>query len=242
MVFIAVSMDRLEIIPVSLFLSFMTQLPAAYLHFKKNYVKIRLGLLLGFATIPGVVLGVLIGVQTQDSLAYGSFAVLLFATAFKMTYDMYKKKFDSEQPDKDYSNKQVVGLCGLSVITGMVSAFFGVGGGIVTVPVLIYLLGLYPRRAIGTSAFMIVMTSITGFICYYILTLGDFEVFGTALRTVPSIEFELALILGLVVFIGAYLGSSWGLKELKTKNVQMVFIIIIFFVGIQLMLKSLGIL
>ena len=220
MVFLAVSLQRLEIIPISLFLSLMTQLPAAYTHFKKNYVKIKLGVLLGCATFPGVIIGVLLGIRTQDSLAYGSFSILLFITAIKMFYDLYKKKFDEELPDREYSIKQVALVCVLSICTGMVSSFFGVGGGIVTVPLLIYILGIYPRRAIGTSAFMIVLTSFVGVLCYYFLSLGSVEIFDLALRSVPTFQIELALILGAIVFVGAYLGSSWGLKSLKTKRAR----------------------
>lgn len=240
MVFIAVSMDRLEIIPVSLFLSFMTQLPAAYTHYKKGFVRIRLGLLLMLATIPGVVIGVLIGIRSSDLLAYSSFAILLFIAAIKMTYDLYKKKFDKVTNDKEFSNESILIAFLISIVTGIVSAFFGVGGGIVTVPLLIYLLGIYPRRAIGTSAFMIVFTSIIGFICYSMLSFNLISISGLAVRDVPPIPFYLAMILGIFVLIGAYLGSNWGLKSLKTKNVQIIFVVIIFIVGVQLLFKAFG--
>jgi uncharacterized membrane protein YfcA len=240
MVFVATSMNRLEIIPVSLFLSLMTQLPAAYTHFKKELVNIKLGLILGAATIPGVVLGVLIGTITTDVYAYCLFSLLLFITGIRMLIDIHNKKFDKMTTDRDYSTTQFVGVCFISIGTGVVSAFFGVGGGIITVPVLIYLLGMYPRRAIGTSALMIVFTSMVGFICYSLLAFDAITLPGFAVRSVPDLQFDLAIILGLVVLIGAYLGSSWGLKSLKTKNVQTIFIIIVFIAGFQLLLRALG--
>jgi uncharacterized membrane protein YfcA len=88
---------------------------------------------------------------------------------------------------------------------------------------------------------MIVLTSIVGVLCYNLLSQGSVEIFGLALRSVPAFQIELALILGVIVFVGAYLGSSWGLKALKTKNVQMIFIVIIFIVGVQMLLRSHGI-
>ena len=142
MVFIAFTMKRLEIIPVSLFLSFMTQLPAAYTHYKKGLVRFKLGFLLVIATIPGVMLGVLIGIRTTDFLAYTAFAVLLFIAAIKMIYDIYKKKFDDlSTKDKDYSNSKLIAVFFISIVTGIVSAFFGVGGGIVTVVILLVVSG-----------------------------------------------------------------------------------------------------
>ena len=240
MVLIAITMERLEIIPVSLFLSFMTQLPAAYTHYKKGFVKVKLGLLVGVATIPGIVFGVLLGVRVTDVLAYCMFSILMFITGTKMVYDLYKKKFNLEGSDKEYSMNRLGAVLLISVGTGMVAAFFGVGGGIIAVPVLLYILGLYPRRAIGTSALMIVVTSSIAFLCYTLLSLGSFDIAGITFRKVPPINFDLALILGGVVLIGAYLGSSWGLKSLKTKSIQIIFVIIIFIVGIQMLLKSLG--
>jgi len=157
-----------------------------------------------------------------------------------MLYDVYKRKFDNITEDSPYSNTQLIAVFFISIGTGIVSAFFGVGGGIITVPVLIYLLGIYPRRAIGTSAFMILLTSTVGFVCYYLLSLDILTLPGVSLRSVPYIHFDTAIILGIIVFIGAYLGSSWGLRSLKTRNVQMIFIVIVFFVGVQLLLRVMG--
>lgn len=243
MVLIATSMGRLEIIPVSLFLAFMTQVPAAYAHYRKNFVDVKLGLILAPITLPGVVIGALLGLRATDVATYCLFAILMFFTGGKMFIDLYNKKFDKEDPGLEndtYSKSRLIIVCFISLGTGMVAAFFGVGGGIITVPVLLYILDLYPRRAIGTSAFIIIFTSIIGFICYGLLSLGYLTDTGLGFRSVPPIQFELAIILGIVVLVGAYFGSSWGLKSLKTKSIQIVFIAVIFFVGIQLMLRSLG--
>jgi uncharacterized membrane protein YfcA len=240
MVFVAAAMQRLEIIPVSLLLSGLTQLPAAYTHDKHDYLKPQLGLLLALATIPGVLIGALIGIQADDVMVYSLFALLMIIAGIKMMVDLYNNKFDRKDKKTSYSTSRVIIVFFISMGTGIVSAFFGVGGGIITVPVLIYVLGLYPRRAIGTSAFMIVITSMVGFLCYIALSSYSIQMFGVTLRTIPPIHYELALILGPVVLIGAYLGSSWGLKSLKTKSVQSIFIIVIFIVAVQLLLKSLG--
>lgn len=240
MVFIATSMERLEIIPISLFLSFMTQLPAVYTHYKRDFVKFKLGISLGLATVPGVILGVFFGLRSGDALVYGLFALLLFFTAGKMIYDTHKNKFNHNVIDSDSSTNQVLIVLFISILTGLVSAFFGIGGGLITVPVLIYILGIYPRRAMGTSALIIVITSITGFICYSLLSLECCQLSNFFGRSVPTIDYSLAIMLGIVVMIGAYIGSSWGLKSLKTKSIQMIFIVIIFIVGVQMFLRALG--
>jgi uncharacterized membrane protein YfcA len=88
---------------------------------------------------------------------------------------------------------------------------------------------------------MILFTSISGFLCYILLSTGSLEVLGTTFRDVPPINFDLAIIFGLTVLIGGYLGSHWGLKSLKTRNVQMIFIAIIIIVGFQLLLRVAGV-
>ena len=240
MVFIATGLGRLEIIPVSLFLSFMTQLPACYAHYKKDLVKFKLGLTLALATAPGVVIGVLIGLRTTDTMTFCLFAILMFGAGIKMLNDVYKRKLDKNDDCEEYPTHKLIAAFVLSISTGIVSSFFGIGGGIITVPVLIYVLGLHTRRAIGTSALMILFTSSIGFFFYNLLAFDQLQLTGVSVRSVPPIQYELAIILGLVVLIGAYLGSSWGLKWLKTRNIQVIFIIIVFIIGIQLLLRALG--
>jgi hypothetical protein len=240
LLFVATSMDRLEIIPVSLFLVLMTQLPAWYAHHKKGLVKWKLGLQLALATTPGVVIGLVIGIRTTDTMTFSLFSILMFATGIKMLNDVYKRKLDNIDDSEEYTKQKLIAAFVISIGTGIVSSFFGVGGGIITVPVLIYVLGLHTRRAIGTSAMMILFTSSIGFVCYNLLAYDQLQLTGVGVRSVPPIQYELAVILGLVVLIGAYLGSAWGLRSLKTRNIQVIFIIIVFVVGIQLLLRALG--
>lgn len=52
------------------------------------------------------------------------------------------------------------GLVGVGVFAGVMSGLLGVGGGIVTVPMLIILFSVDPHRAVGTSLAAIVPTAI----------------------------------------------------------------------------------
>ena len=57
-------------------------------------------------------------------------------------------------------------LLGIGLIAGLFSALFGVGGGIVIVPLLILLLGFESRVATGTSLAAIGITALAGTILY----------------------------------------------------------------------------
>ena len=57
-------------------------------------------------------------------------------------------------------------LIGIGLVAGLFSALFGVGGGIVIVPLLILLAGLEARSATGTSLAAIGITALAGTVLY----------------------------------------------------------------------------
>ena len=57
-------------------------------------------------------------------------------------------------------------LLGIGLVAGLFSALFGVGGGIVIVPLLILLLGFQSRVATGTSLAAIGITALAGTVLY----------------------------------------------------------------------------
>lgn len=54
----------------------------------------------------------------------------------------------------------VAGLVGVGLFAGVMGGLLGVGGGIVTVPMLVLFFHVEPQRAIGTSLLVIVPTAI----------------------------------------------------------------------------------
>jgi len=59
-----------------------------------------------------------------------------------------------------------VKLVGIGLVSGFFGALFGVGGGIVIVPLLVLLLALNQRRASATSLAAILLSSIAGAVTY----------------------------------------------------------------------------
>ena len=57
-------------------------------------------------------------------------------------------------------------LLGIGLVAGLFSALFGVGGGIVLVPLLILAMGMESRAASGTSLAAIGITALAGSILY----------------------------------------------------------------------------
>jgi uncharacterized membrane protein YfcA len=64
-------------------------------------------------------------------------------------------------------------LLGIGVVVGFISSFFGIGGGIVMVPVMILLLRVPPHIATATSSFAILLTSPAGVLTHFFLERAD---------------------------------------------------------------------
>jgi uncharacterized membrane protein YfcA len=104
----------------------------------------------------------------------------------------------------------------------------GIGGGLLNVPLLVYALGRRTRLAIGTSSLLIIPTAAVGFVAYLVEPLAH----GGGVAAAP--EFLLIPLLVPVVFVGAYLGSRWGLRRLKTRSVALIFIAVVFVAAVKL--------
>ena len=112
-----------------------------------------------------------------------------------------------------YSVNLVVGLP-LSALSGLMAGLLGIGGGVIKVPLMILLLGVPIKVAVGTSCFMVGLTALFGFWGHFFS--GHFEL-------------KIALILALVVFAGAQAGSRLSIKadKILLKKIYATFLFLI---------------
>ena len=114
----------------------------------------------------------------------------------------------------------------VTVITGMVvgvmSALFGVGGGILMVPYMVLVLGLTQHVAEGTSLLVIVPTALAGAIAH--ARRGYVDVRGVGMLAVGGI-------------VGATVGALIGL-ELNGDVLRRMFALLVAFVGCRLILDG----
>lgn len=107
-------------------------------------------------------------------------------------------------------------LVAVGVIVGLLSGMFGIGGGTVIVPALVWL-GLSQRNAAATSTLAIVPTSISGVISY---ATGD------------HVDWLAAALLFCGMFIGGQIGS-WLLSRLPELALRWIFVAFLVFVVIN---------
>lgn len=101
------------------------------------------------------------------------------------------------------------GLLLLGLAVGVSSGLFGIGGGIIILPAMVYLLGYSTRIAAGTSLFAVVLPSLTGVLSYAIE---------------GNVNLLMAVLLAAGSIVGAPIGS-WLLTVLSQRVVRWGFIV-----------------
>ncbi|MCS7006621.1 MAG: sulfite exporter TauE/SafE family protein [Thermoleophilia bacterium] len=114
---------------------------------------------------------------------------------------------------------QAAKLAGIAVVAGLFSALFGVGGGIVAVPLLILALGLPERVATATSLGAIVITALAGVLVY-------------GLRGEVNVGY--AALVGLPAVAGALVGSSLQ-QRVRGRTLAYAFAALLVAVGVWLL-------
>jgi uncharacterized protein len=111
-----------------------------------------------------------------------------------------------------------VRLLAIGLLAGLFSALFGVGGGIVIVPLLVLLAGFQERPATGTSLAAIGITALAGSILY------GFE---------GNVQVEYAALVGLPAAAGAVAGASLQ-QRVSVRRLTFAFAALLAGVGIWL--------
>ncbi len=108
----------------------------------------------------------------------------------------------------------------IGLASGVASGLFGVGGGIVMVPAMVYFLTMDIKLAVGTSLAVIIPTATSGVFKHYQLGNIDWRVAASLLPT---------------AICGGYLGA-WLTKEISSANLKRAFGGFLVLVGLKLLL------
>ncbi len=132
-------------------------------------VHVRVGLTLAAAGWPGSIAGALLARRISAPLFDGLLAVLLVAVAVDMLLRRAKHVAGREDPQGEVHALRgmpwgIAMLLGFTV--GLVSSLFGIGGGVVLVPTLLYFSDLPAHAIRATSHFGIVLTSPVGLVAH----------------------------------------------------------------------------
>lgn len=223
-------------IGTSLICVIATSTGAAAINVQAGRADVRLGITLAAGTVVGAVTGGLIAGFLPERALAGLFALLLGYTAVTMLRRLLRvadaapesRIADPSAPDgpgaPDYRRRRLPLAVGGSVLAGNVSGLLGVGGGIVTVPLVHLVMGAPMRVAVATSNFMIGVTAAAG--AYAYLFRGD-------------VDARLAAPVVLGVAAGAAAGAVLSAR-LHTRVLGAIFVLVVGYVAIQMALRAIG--
>jgi uncharacterized protein len=211
-------------VPVSLTLTIATAASSVLNHHRRGLVDFRLGKLLVAGALLGAITGTTFTLRVLGENAFRAFfATVLVIFGSYMVRDWIRNARSIDEDNDALLTTPRVGTTAVATMgSGFLSGAMGIGGGLLNVPLLVYVLGRKTRKAIGTSSLLIIPTAAVGFAAY----VADLALQPSGL-TVPPAYFLIPLLMP-VVFIGSYAGSRWGLAKLKTRSVALIFIIVLF--------------
>ena len=143
----------------SLLIVGLTAALGAWIAARRGHVHLRLGAAFAAAGSVAAVVGTALNRAASPRAVLLPFGLLLLVAAFGMV-----RKRDAAQPAPlpgRALQRRRVALAGGA--TGLLTGFFGVGGGFAIVPALTLVVGLPIRLAVGTSLLVIALTSAVAF-------------------------------------------------------------------------------
>lgn len=202
----------------SLFAVFSNAVASSLSYAKQKRIEYSIGIKFGLLSIPGSILGAFISAEITPVLFKILFGFILISAS---VYIFSKRKIES----KGYTqSKQVMVLAfGASFFAGIISGLFGVGGGIIFVPVMVILMGMLMKNAAPTSQFILLFAASAGLITHIFL---------------GHPEYAQALFLAVGAFVGGLVGARLSL-EIKESGLKILIMIVMITVAVKFFIDSL---
>lgn len=189
-------------------------------HRKKGNLKIKKGIFFALPGIAGTLIGSQLGLLTPAENLLVLFAGFMVIVGFLMI----KRNVSQVEIPSGNSGlvllKKNLSLHGFGV--GILAGFFGIGGGFLIVPTMMYSGGLNIIQAIGTS-----LVSVTSF---GFVTAGRYFVAG-------NVDFSIAILFVLGGIFGGYIGIKTS-EKIPKDNLVKIFSILLFGVAAYIIART----
>lgn len=151
----------------SLLIIVFASLSSAFQYHRNGLVVWKAVITIGAASVAGGLLGAAIAGGLEGKTLRMIFAGVVFVSAVRLLAETRKPKDEVMPP------LQVPPLLGTGFFVGLVSALTGVGGGVLSIPIMHSLLKFPLKRALGTSSATIVITALAAGAGYVIKGWGN---------------------------------------------------------------------
>lgn len=201
----------------------LTSAGSFLVHSRAGNVRIRSALIFGGLSVVSALIGARLSLLMDDQLLLRIFSIFLILIGLAFAVRTWRVS-DTEVPDqRTMSARDWVNLAVVASITGIITGIFGVGGGFMIVPVLVFVMKVPMRDAVGTSLLVMVLTSLAG-IAGRMPIEGDLDLQLIGLFVAGSIT-------------GGLVGSLFS-KKLSPRLLTGIFAVLVMGVGIYSALQS----
>jgi len=199
-------------------------LGALWVYWKKGSVDLRAGIVCALGFLPGGYLGGRVALAISSHNLQGLFGLFLMFSAAMLWWQPGAKPGLSAAEEaprlaslaRDGNPSRIAGIFAMSCVVGVASGLFGIGGGVLIVPLLVLLFGFEQHRAQGTSLVALVPpTGLFALLAYY---------------RAHQVDLIVALLLMPGFVIGGVVGGRLAAK-LSPRRMRMVFAALLFAIG-----------
>lgn len=207
--------------------SLLVVLPAAvsgaWRHHRNGVVLWRVAVVMGITSMVFALGGATLSAHASGAALKLAFGVIIILAAVRMlTAREPKYKIEAS------SNVWQWMLWAIPI--GILSGMFGIGGGIVMIPIMVLALRFEMHYAIGTSLAVMILTSIGGVLGYILNGIG---VAGRLPYSLGYIDLTAWLLLAVPAVASAQLGAA-AAHKLPRKPLMYIFVVILLYMGLRM--------
>jgi len=207
----------------SLVLNLITSVSAGYVFYRNKMIDMKAS----FMFVPGIVAGAFTGGFVSrffhTSALLWLFVILLIVLGVRMIYSYWEKDHGEEKRPEHLSTRIYFYIAIYGMAVGFISGLLGIGGGILIVPFMTYVLKYPTKFAAGSSHLIISFSALAGILGH---------------ATSHHLDFPLILTTGIAVLLGGYLGARFSLK-IKPRMIKAGLGLIMWALAVQLLIKLL---
>jgi len=189
----------------SLVLNLITSTSAGYIFYKNKMIDMKAS----FMFVPGIVVGAFAGgvfaKDVNQIVLLWLFVSFLLILGARMMLTYWQRGNDSDaEPLPKRTTATYVLIVVFSIAVGVISGLLGVGGGVLIVPFMTYVLKYPTKSAAGSSHLIISFSALAGIIGH---------------AASHRLDYPLIAITGIAVLIGGNLGARFSLR-VKPKMIK----------------------
>ena len=205
----------------SLFAAFSNSVASTISYTRQKRVEFGIGIKLGLMCVPGTILGAFVSDVMTPVAFQILFAFILVASAVYI----FVKRMVNEKPYNRTALMMIISA-GASFFAGLISSLFGIGGGIIFVPLMVIGIGIPMRKAAPTAQLILMFASLSGLLVHSALGHPDYLQ---------------AFLLAIGAFGGGLLGARLSL-EIKERKLKILVTIVLLAAAAKLVIDSLEVL